>query len=122
MAGEANITVIGNLGADPEIKFLPDGKAVCNLRVANNQTKNVDGKWETVRTNWYKIIVWGRDAEAVADVAVKGDRVIVAGRLSLAEFEKDGVTKMIPEVTADAVGVCPKPRPKAEPVDEGNPW
>ena len=125
MAGEALITVVGNLGADPEIKFLPDGTAVCNLRIANEERKLVDGKWETVRTNWFKVAVWQSQAEAVAEHATKGTRVIVLGRLTFDEYEKDGVTRLAPEIKAETLGIVPKPAPKNKPKqteDDGSPF
>lgn len=125
MAGEALITVVGNLGADPEIKFLPDGTAVCNLRVANEERKLVDGEWKTVRTNWYKVAVWKSQGEAVAEHATKGSRVVVVGRLTFDEYEKDGATRLVPEITAEAVGLVPKPAPKIKSQqveDDGSPF
>lgn len=125
MAGEGMITVVGTVGADPDIKFLPNGTAVCNLRLANDERKLVDNEWKTVRTNWYKIAVWKEQGQAVAEHVTKGSRIIVFGRLAFSEYEKDGITRSVPEITAETVGIIPKPMPKTKPQashDDGSPF
>lgn len=123
MAGDPTVTLVGNVGADPELRFLPDGTPVCNLRVANTERKHINGEWQDVRTNWYKITIWKAQAEAAAENVTKGTRVIVVGKLTFDEYEKDGEKRTIPEVTADVFGIVPKPVKKIEQKQQdGSPW
>ena len=86
------VTVIGNVG-DVQLKFTPNGKAVCEVSVAENHNRKNEqtGQWETESTTWRRVSFWENQAEAVANEIQKGDRVIVAGDEKLREYErKDG--------------------------------
>ena len=86
------VTVIGNVG-DVQLKFTPNGKAVCEVSVAENHNRKNEqtGQWETESTTWRRVSFWENQAEAVADQVQKGDRVIVSGDEKLREYErKDG--------------------------------
>ena len=86
------VTVVGNVG-DVQLKFTPNGKAVCEVSVAENHNRKNEqtGQWETESTTWRRVSFWENQAEAVADQVQKGDRVIVSGDEKLREYErKDG--------------------------------
>ena len=86
------VTVIGNVG-DVQLKFTPNGKAVCEVSVAENHNRKNEqtGQWETESTTWRRVSFWENQAEAVANEIQKGDRVIVSGDEKLREYErKDG--------------------------------
>src|SRR5699024_8894002 len=86
------VTVVGNVG-DVQLKFTPNGKAVCEVSVAENHNRKNEqtGQWETESTTWRRVSFWENQAEAVANEIQKGDRVIVAGDEKLREYErKDG--------------------------------
>lgn len=103
MAGMATVTVVGNLGADPEVRFGGDGKAVARLRVAVNERRKVDGQWQDA-TQWFAVAVFGKQAEHCGQYLAKGRQVLVQGRLSAREYQaKDGTTKTAVEVAADKV-------------------
>lgn len=88
----AFLTIVGNVGG-VELKFTPNGKAVCEVSVAENHNRKNEqtGQWETESTTWRRVSFWENQAEAVADQVQKGDRVIVAGDEKLREYErKDG--------------------------------
>jgi single-strand DNA-binding protein len=76
------IIFVGNLGRDPEMRFMPDGQAVTNLNVACNRRWNsqVSGEQEE-ETTWYRVSVWGKQAEACNEYLEKGRQVLVEGRL-----------------------------------------
>ena len=76
------IIFVGNLGRDPEMRFMPDGQAVTNLNVACNRrwNSNVSGEQEE-ETTWYRVSVWGKQAEACNEYLEKGRQVLVEGRL-----------------------------------------
>jgi single-strand DNA-binding protein len=101
------ITVVGNLGGDPELRFTPSGAAVCNFNLADQQRRKnpQTDQWEDGDTTWYRVNVWRQMAENVAESLSKGDRVIVKGRVTLREWTgTDGSTGKTLEITADLVG------------------
>ena len=74
------LTLVGNLGNDPELRLLPDGKQVANFSLATNRRWNEGGEKKS-ETMWFRISVWGKQAEAVNQYLVKGRQVLVEGRL-----------------------------------------
>ncbi len=105
MASFAKAMIIGNLGRDPEMRYLPSGKAVTEFTVAVNQsTKNQQtGDWIEA-TDWYRVTVWGDRAEKTAESLRKGNRVFVEGRFRTREFEgRDGQKRISLEISADSV-------------------
>ena len=83
--------IIGNLGADPELRYTPSGKAVANLRVAvNDRYRGQDGEWQE-ETHWFRVELWEQAAERAAENMRKGHKVYAEGQLRPREFEgKDG--------------------------------
>ena len=83
--------IIGNLGADPELRYTPSGKAVTNLRVAvNDRSRGADGEW-TEETIWIGVEVWEQQAERLAEQLRKGNKVYAEGQLRAREYEaRDG--------------------------------
>ena len=82
-------TVVGNVG-DVQLKFTPNGKAVCEVSVAENHNRKNEqtGQWETESTTWRRVSFWENQAEAVSNEIQKGDRVIVTGDEKLREYER----------------------------------
>lgn len=76
------IILVGNLGRDPEMRYMPDGQAVTNLNVACNRRWNNTATGEQEEeTTWYRVSVWGKQAEACNEYLEKGRQVLVEGRL-----------------------------------------
>ena len=121
MAGEPTILLMGNVGADPELRFAPNGDAVVTVKVAVTPRRKNKDTWEDAETRWYKVSAWKNLAEAIADGVRKGDRVSVSGRFEMEEYEKDGRTITVPAITADQFGVVPR-AVKAQKKEEGVPW
>lgn len=99
------VMIIGNLGADPEMRYTPSGRAVTQFNVAVNQsTKNQQsGEWVEA-TDWFRVSVWGEYGERAAENLRKGNRVFVEGRFKTREFEgRDGQKRTSLELTADSV-------------------
>jgi single-strand DNA-binding protein len=92
--------IIGNLGADPELRYTPSGKAVANLRVAvNNNRRGPDGEW-VEETLWLRVEVWEQAAERVAEQLRKGNKVYAEGQLRAREYEgSDGQKRTSLELT-----------------------
>lgn len=97
------VELMGNLGADPDLKYTPSGKAVCNLRIATNETwKDKSGQTQT-RTEWHRVTVWGKQAENCAKFLAKGRQVMVEGKLSTRMYEKDGQKHYVTEVVCKTI-------------------
>ncbi len=104
MAGLNKVMVIGNLGADPELRYSPQGTAVANFSVATTDSwsdKNTGEKQE--RTEWHRIVTFGKIAENCAKYLAKGRQVYVEGRLQTSSYEKDGQTHYATKIIADVV-------------------
>lgn len=106
MSGETIITVIGNLTADPELRYTSSGAAVANFTVAStprtfdkNRNEWVDGEALFLRCS-----IWRKAAENVAESLTRGMRVIVSGRLKQRSFEKDGEKRTVIELEVDEIG------------------
>ena len=105
MSGSVNkVILIGNLGADPEMRFTKAGTAVCNIRLATNEGyKDKEGVWQE-KTEWHRVIVWGKQAETCGEYLKKGRQAYIEGRIGTREWEDDnGNKRQITEVTADKV-------------------
>jgi single-strand DNA-binding protein len=85
------LMIIGNLGADPELRYTPSGKAVAELRVAvNDRSRGTDGEWQE-ETQWFRVELWEQAAERAAERLRKGHKVFAEGQLRAREWEgKDG--------------------------------
>ena len=106
MAGETIITVVGNLTADPELRFTPSGAAVASFTVASTP-RTFDrqaNEWKDGETLFLRCSVWREAAENVAESLAKGNRVVVQGRLVQRSFEKDGQKRTVVEMQVDEVG------------------
>lgn len=95
------VTLIGNLGSDPEIKHLESGAMVARLSVATNENyKDKDGNWQK-QTEWHNVIAWRELAERADKMLKKGHLVFVEGKISYRKYQdKDGVEKYITDIVA----------------------
>ena len=99
-------TIIGTVVADPELKFIADGKALVNFRVASNsRKKDANGQWVDGDSTFLSVTAFGGLAENTAQQIAKGTKVIVIGRLTQRDVEKDGQKRTYYGVTADDVAV-----------------
>ncbi|HEV7200084.1 MAG TPA: single-stranded DNA-binding protein [Candidatus Limnocylindria bacterium] len=91
--------IIGNLGADPELRYTPGGKAVTNLRVAvNDRHRGADGEW-VEETQWFRVELWDQAAERAAERFRKGNKVYAEGQLRVREYEgNDGQKRSSVEI------------------------
>jgi len=98
------ITIVGYLGRDPELRYTPQGTAVCNFSVATTEKrKNARGETEE-HTIWFRIAAWGRQAELAAEYLAKGRQVYVEGRLRLEQYtDRDGNPRTSLEVNASDI-------------------
>lgn len=107
MAGETQITLVGNLTADPELRFTPSGAAVANFTVASTprQFDRQTGEWKDGEAMFLNCAVWRQAGENVAESLQKGMRVIVQGRLKSRSYEtREGERRTVFEVDVDEIG------------------
>lgn len=102
----ANITIVGRLGADPEIKFTNNGNAICSLTVVTDQRYKDDaGKWQSKDTSWWRVTAWRQLAENCADTLQKGDLVMCVGKMKQRSYETaEGEKRSTWELEAQSVG------------------
>jgi len=96
------IVLVGHLGADPESRFTPSGVAVSTFNMATNESwKNKEGEYED-RTEWHRIVLYGKAAETASEYMKKGQLAYVEGRIRTRSWEdKDGMTRYTTEVLGD---------------------
>ena len=103
MSSLNKVMLIGNLGADPELKHTGNNRAVCNLSIATNESfKDKEGQRQE-RTEWHRVTVWGETAENCGKYLAKGRSVYVEGRLQTRSYDKDGQKHYSTEIVADRV-------------------
>lgn len=101
---DCTTTMIGRLGQDPELRFTTGGTGVANFTLAVDRRYQKNGEWQK-ETSWFKVTVWSDLAEHCASSLLKGDRVMVYGRLEQRSWEtQEGEKRSVIEVTADDVG------------------
>lgn len=105
------LTLIGNLGKDPEMRYTPTGQAVTNLSLATNRTWNDTSGQRVKETTWFRVTVWGKMAETCNQYLRKGSKVLIEGRLNIDPAtggpriwtRQDGTAGASFEVTAENV-------------------
>jgi len=103
MASINKVILIGNLGRDPEVRYTPNGNAVCNVSVATTRTwKNKDSGDRAEETEWHRVVFYDRLAEIAGEYLKKGRSVYVEGRLKTRKWQdKEGKDQYTTEVIAD---------------------
>jgi single-strand DNA-binding protein len=102
MASVNKVILIGNLGADPETRYLPSGDAVTNIRIATSETWKDKGGEKQEHTEWHRIAFFGKQAEIAGEYLKKGSPVYVEGRIRTRKWQdKDGQDRYSTEIVAD---------------------
>jgi single-strand DNA-binding protein len=112
MAGLCKVTIVGNLGRDPEKRYTQDGRPVTRFSVAaTTRRKGRDGEWED-HTEWFSVTVFGRQAETLAERLSKGTRVYVEGRLESRQYETQNGGKgfSLDVIANDVLSLDPRQR------------
>ena len=98
------IIVVGNLGRDPELRFTPQGTPVCTFSVASNERRKDRTGEQQDLTTWFRVTVWGKQAETVSKYLTRGRSVYVEGRLHVEEWtDKEGKQRYTLELNASDV-------------------
>ena len=104
MAGINKAIIVGNLGADPELRFTQSNTPVCKLSVATTRTwSNQQSGERQSETEWHRITVWGKQAEMCDKYLSKGRQVYIEGRLRTTSYDKDGQKHYSTEIVAEVV-------------------
>lgn len=118
MGSVNQVTLVGNLGADPELKYTASNKPVCNLSIATTYRP----KEGQEQTEWHRVTAWNADAENCAKFLSKGRAVYIQGRLATRTYEKDGHRHKSTEIMAERVvflGGPDKPANRQQPIARG---
>ncbi len=100
--GLNRVMLLGNLGADPELRFTQGGQAVLNMRLATTESYLDKDKVRRERTDWHNVVVWGKRGEALAKILTKGSSVFVEGSLRTSSYDdRDGNKRYKTEVIAN---------------------
>jgi single-strand DNA-binding protein len=102
--GLNRVMLLGNLGADPELRMTSGGQAVLKLRLATSETYLDRNKVRQERTEWHSVVVWGKRGEALAKILAKGSRIFVEGGLRTSSYDdKEGKKRYKTEVVANNI-------------------
>ena len=101
MSGVNKVIIIGNVGQDPETKYLPSGGAVTNLSIATSESwKDKQTGQPQERTEWHRVVFFNKLAEIVAQYMTKGSKIYIEGQLRTRNWEQDGVKRYSTEIVA----------------------
>jgi single-strand DNA-binding protein len=105
MASVNKVIVLGNLGKDPEVRYTPNGSAVCNLRIATTRNwKNKESGEKMEETEWHSVVLYDRQAEIAGEYLKKGRPVYIEGRLKTRKWQdKDGIDRYTTEIVSDSM-------------------
>ena len=98
-----HVSIVGNLTADPTLRYTQSGKAVANLTVAVSHRPKSNGEWNGVTNGFFTVSCWNSLADNVAESLKKGSRVLVSGKLTQRSFETDGDRRTVVEIQANHV-------------------
>lgn len=101
MASVNKVILMGNLGRDPEVRYMPNGEAVANFSIATTENWKDKSGARQEKTEWHNIVMYRRLAEIAGEYLKKGRPVYIEGRLQTRKWEKDGVTRYSTEIVAD---------------------
>ncbi len=102
--GLNKVMLLGNLGADPELRMTSGGQAVLKLRLATSESYMDRNRNRQERTEWHRVVVWGKRAEALNKILSKGSRIFVEGGLRTSSYEdKDGNKRYTTEIVASEI-------------------
>lgn len=103
MASVNKVILVGNLGRDPEVRYMPNGEAVANFSIATTENWKDKSGVKQEKTEWHNIVMYRKLAEIAGEYLKKGRPVYVEGRLQTRKWEKDGVTRYSTEIIADSM-------------------
>ena len=131
MASYNRVLLIGNLGRDPELRYTQNQTAICNLNIATNEVWNDKAGNRQEKTEWHRVVVWGKQGEHVSKYLRKGSQVFVEGGLTTRSWDdpKTGQKRYMTEIRAQTVrfldrkgeGAAPNPTDGGAPFESDDP-
>lgn len=104
MRGINKVILVGTIGQDPEIRYMPNGDAVCNLSLATNEEwKDKQTGEKKSKTEWHRVVLFGKIAEIAGEYVRKGTSIYIEGKLQTREWEKDGIKRYSTEIVVDSM-------------------
>lgn len=101
MQGVNKVFLIGNLGADPEVRYLADGTAVAAIRVATSESWKDKSGQKQEKTEWHRVVLWRKTAEIAGEYLKKGSQVFIEGKIQTRSYEdKEGVKRWATDIVA----------------------
>lgn len=102
MASVNKVILVGNLGRDPEVRYMPSGDAMANLSIATTDTWKDKGGEKQERTEWHRVVMFGKQAEIAGEYLKKGSQVYIEGRLQTRKWtDKSNIERYTTEIIAD---------------------
>ena len=104
MGSVNKVILVGNLGRDAELRYTPGGAAVATLNLATTEVWNDKGGQRQEKTEWHRVVLWGKQAESLQEYLTKGKQIYVEGRLQTRQWDdKDGNKRYTTEIKADRI-------------------
>lgn len=103
MASVNKVILIGNLGKEPDVRFMPNGEAVCNFSIATTESWKDKNGQKQEKTEWHNVVLYRKLAEIAGEYLEKGKPVYIEGRLQTREWEKDGVKRYSTEIIGSSM-------------------
>lgn len=104
MGSVNKVILVGNLGRDAELRYTPGGAAVATLNLATTEVWNDKAGQRQEKTEWHRVVLWGKSAESLAEYLVKGKQIYVEGRLQTRQWDdKDGNKRYTTEIRGDRI-------------------
>ena len=105
--GLNRVTLLGNLGADAEVRSTSGGQCVAKIRLATTETYFDKNRVKQERTDWHMVVLFGKRAEALGRILTKGDRILVEGRIQTSSYDdRDGNKRYKTEIVANNIILC----------------
>lgn len=120
MASVNKVILIGSLGRDPEVRYMPNGEAVANFSMATTESWKDKSGVKQEKTEWHNIVMYRRLAEIAGEFLKKGRPVYIEGRLQTRKWEKDGVTRYSTEIIGDQMQMLGSGRDNQDSSGSGN--
>src|SRR3989337_536738 len=120
MAGVNKVILVGNLGADPELRYAPSGMAIANFRIATTETWKDKNGAKQDKTEWHRIVAFGKLAEICGEYLNKGKQIYVEGKIQTRQWEdKDGNKRYTTEIVANNLQMLGTAEKAEEPAPAG---
>jgi len=111
--GLNRVMLLGNLGADPELRVTPSGQSILKLRLATTESYLDRNNTRQERTDWHSVTIWGKRGEALAKILAKGSSLFIEGRIQTSSYEKNGEKRYRTDIVANNVVLTGRGRGEA---------